>query len=165
MSRESGFDFAKCRSSIRQAVGPTHPLDQCVPGTLPPGVKLTTHLHVMLRLRLHGAIHPLPLYVFMAWCLIKQSDKFVFTFHSSSPLGTAVTTCGRGADASRVLRQATSPSPVHASGPCKADVCVAQTLARTRVDVAVSSRRLSRRICLCLRCITLRRLGVPRSVL
>jgi hypothetical protein len=35
------------------------------------GVKLTTHLYLVLRLRMSGAIPP-PQYVFMAWCLIKQ---------------------------------------------------------------------------------------------
>jgi len=51
-------------------------------------VKLTTHLHVVMRLRMCGAISPLPQYVFMVWCLIKQMmawylvkyrDKFTFT--------------------------------------------------------------------------------------
>jgi hypothetical protein len=39
-------------------------------------VKLTTHLHVMPRSRMRGAIPPLPQYVFMAWCLVKHSDNF-----------------------------------------------------------------------------------------
>jgi hypothetical protein len=33
------------------------------------GVKLTTHLHIMPRLRMRGAIPPLPQYVFMALAL------------------------------------------------------------------------------------------------
>jgi hypothetical protein len=44
------------------------------------GVKLTTHLHLVPRSRLHGAIPPLPQYVFIAWCLVKHRDNFTFTF-------------------------------------------------------------------------------------
>jgi len=33
-------------------------------------VKLTTHLLIVPRLRMRGAIPPLPQYVFMAWCLV-----------------------------------------------------------------------------------------------
>jgi hypothetical protein len=40
-------------------------------------VKLTTHLHLVLRLRMRGAIPSLPQYVFMAWCLIKQQRVFM----------------------------------------------------------------------------------------
>jgi hypothetical protein len=36
------------------------------------GVKLITHLHLVLRLRKRGATPPLPKYVFMACCLIKE---------------------------------------------------------------------------------------------
>jgi hypothetical protein len=32
-----------------------------------PDVKLTIHLHLVLRLRIHGTITLLPLYVFMVW--------------------------------------------------------------------------------------------------
>jgi hypothetical protein len=37
------------------------------------GVKLTTHLHPVSRLRMSGAIPPLPQYFFMAWCLGTRS--------------------------------------------------------------------------------------------
>jgi len=30
---------------------------------------------------MRGAIPPLPKYVFMAWCLVKHSDNFAFTFY------------------------------------------------------------------------------------
>jgi len=33
-----------------------------------------------------GAIHPLPQYVFMAWCLVKHRDNFTFTFIIQSGL-------------------------------------------------------------------------------
>jgi hypothetical protein len=29
---------------------------------------------------MRGTIPPLPQYVFMAWCLVKQRDNFIFTF-------------------------------------------------------------------------------------
>jgi hypothetical protein len=31
--------------------------------------------------RILGAVPPLPLYVFMAWCLVKHRYKFKFTFY------------------------------------------------------------------------------------
>jgi hypothetical protein len=34
------------------------------------GVKLTTHLHLVPRLRMRRAIHPHPQYVFIVWCLV-----------------------------------------------------------------------------------------------
>jgi len=34
-------------------------------------VKLTTHLHLVARSRMHGTIPPLPQYAFVAWCPVK----------------------------------------------------------------------------------------------
>jgi hypothetical protein len=45
-------------------------------------MKLTTHLHLVPSLRVHEAIAPVPLYEFMAWCLVKGRNKF------TSPLTT-----------------------------------------------------------------------------
>jgi hypothetical protein len=42
------------------------------------GVKLTTHLHLVPRSRMCGAIPPLPHYVCMAWRLVKHMDNFTF---------------------------------------------------------------------------------------
>jgi hypothetical protein len=42
-------------------------------------VKLTTHLHLVLRSRMHGAIPPLSQYVFMSWCLVKHRHNFTFS--------------------------------------------------------------------------------------
>jgi hypothetical protein len=43
-------------------------------------VILTTYLHFVPRSRMRGAIHPLPQYVFMAWCSVKtRRDNFTFT--------------------------------------------------------------------------------------
>jgi hypothetical protein len=43
------------------------------------GVKLTTHINLVQRLEMRGAIPPLPKYVIMAWCLVKYRDTFTFT--------------------------------------------------------------------------------------
>jgi hypothetical protein len=48
------------------------------PGVRGWGVKLTTHLHLVPRLRKREAIPPLPQYVFMAWCLVKHRGNFIF---------------------------------------------------------------------------------------
>jgi hypothetical protein len=42
-------------------------------------MKLTTHFHLVPRLRIHAATTPLPQYVFMTWYLVKHRDNFVFT--------------------------------------------------------------------------------------
>jgi hypothetical protein len=41
-------------------------------------MKLTTYLHLMPRSRMHGAITPLPQYVFMALCLVKHRDFNIY---------------------------------------------------------------------------------------
>jgi len=43
-------------------------------------VKLTTHLHLVRRSRMHAAISPFPQYVIMASSLLKHGDNFTFTF-------------------------------------------------------------------------------------
>jgi hypothetical protein len=40
------------------------------------GMKLTTHLHLVSRLRIRGATLPLPQYAFMAWCSVKKSTTW-----------------------------------------------------------------------------------------
>jgi hypothetical protein len=45
-------------------------------------MKLTTHLHLVPRLRICGYILPLPQYVFMAWYFVQHRDNFNFTFIS-----------------------------------------------------------------------------------
>jgi hypothetical protein len=42
----------------------------CFLGSSGRGVKLTTHLHLVPK-SMSGAIHPLPQYTFMEWCLVK----------------------------------------------------------------------------------------------
>jgi hypothetical protein len=62
-------------------VSTQHPM-QCVGGgvfprgLIDPGVELTTHLHLVPRLRIRGAIPPFSQYVFMAWCLVNHRNKF-----------------------------------------------------------------------------------------
>jgi hypothetical protein len=41
---------------------------------------MTTHLNVMPRLRMCGAIPPLPHLVFMASCLVEHTDKFTLIY-------------------------------------------------------------------------------------
>jgi len=53
------------------------PPSRWVVGALSPGVKwlgrkAITHLRLVPRLRMRGAIHPLLLYFFMVWCLTEQ---------------------------------------------------------------------------------------------
>jgi hypothetical protein len=67
----------------RTALGSTKPPIQWVRGFFPrgqsdQGVKLTTHIHLVLEWRMRGAIPPLPQYIFMEWCLVKHRDNFTF---------------------------------------------------------------------------------------
>jgi hypothetical protein len=41
-------------------------------------VRLTTHLHLVPRLRKHGVVPPLPQYVFMVWCVVKHRDVYLY---------------------------------------------------------------------------------------
>jgi len=52
---------------------------QCLLGVKQPE-QLTTHLHLVPRSRMRGAIPPLPQNVFMAWYYVKHRDNFTFTF-------------------------------------------------------------------------------------
>jgi len=54
-------------ASYTMSTGSSHPVGKVVGG-----MKLTTELHLVLKLRMCVAIAPLPQCVFMAWCLIKQ---------------------------------------------------------------------------------------------
>jgi hypothetical protein len=48
------------------------------------GVKLTTHLYLVLRSRMHGAIPLLPQYAFMAWCSVKAQGQLYLYLTSTS---------------------------------------------------------------------------------
>jgi hypothetical protein len=63
---------------------------QWVQGALLPGqssrsVKLTTHLHLVARSRMMG-LHLHSPYIFMAWCLIKHRDSFIFCILPSTDI-------------------------------------------------------------------------------
>jgi hypothetical protein len=54
------------------------------PGGKAAGVaKLTTHLHLVPKLRMHRAIPPLPQYASMEWCLVKKKHRDNFTFYAT----------------------------------------------------------------------------------
>jgi hypothetical protein len=59
----------------RLALGPTQPPLQWVPGALSLVVKQPWHEadHLVLRSRMHGAVHPLLQHAFMAWFSVKKS--------------------------------------------------------------------------------------------
>jgi len=44
------------------------------------GMKLTTHLHLVPRLRMYGVVLPIPQYIFVAWYLLKHREYLTFTF-------------------------------------------------------------------------------------
>jgi len=64
-------------------------------GALPLGEKrprreLTTHLHLVSRSRMRGAVHPLPQYAIMAWCSVNL--LLLYLLCSLHALYTYVTT-------------------------------------------------------------------------
>jgi hypothetical protein len=44
------------------------------------GMKLTTHLHLVPKSRMRGAILSFPQYAFMTWCSVKKKHRDNFTF-------------------------------------------------------------------------------------
>jgi hypothetical protein len=71
-ARRPGFEsrqwqgFFFFTNASRPVLGPTHSPIQCVPGSFPGGkaggsVKLTIHIHLVLMLRMSGAVSPLPI--------------------------------------------------------------------------------------------------------
>jgi hypothetical protein len=59
-------------TASRTALGSSQPPIQWVLGALSLSVKLTTHLYLVPRLRMSGAIPPLPQCAFMAWCSLPE---------------------------------------------------------------------------------------------
>jgi hypothetical protein len=85
-----GWGIFPSATVARLALGPTQPPIQCVPG-----VKLTTHLHPVPRLKMREAMPPLPHTsswrctwlsngcVFMSWFLVEHRDTSTFTLWDS----------------------------------------------------------------------------------
>jgi hypothetical protein len=73
------WEFFSNITASRTALGPTQPPIQWVPGGLSLGVKRpgreADHSPPSTAevKRMSGAIHPLPQYAFMAWCLVKST--------------------------------------------------------------------------------------------
>jgi hypothetical protein len=97
-------------------------------GLFPWGVKLITHLHLVPRSRMRGAIPSLPQYVFMTWCSVKKiqrRDKFTFTFINSFKHFGRTPWMGGWPMASRPIREFkrskyhTTFNPVGAKRICK----------------------------------------------
>jgi hypothetical protein len=65
-------------AASRTTLGPTYPPIQGLPGALSLGVKLTTHLQLVLKSRMCGAIMTLSQYIFMVWCLVKHRGNLTF---------------------------------------------------------------------------------------
>jgi hypothetical protein len=52
-------------------------------------VKLTSHLHLVLRWKMRGAISPLPQHVFMVWCSVKaQKQLYLYLYLTNVHLKT-----------------------------------------------------------------------------
>jgi hypothetical protein len=94
MIRILGFDSRRglviflFSTASRTVLKPTQPPMQLVSGSLSlevmrPERELTTHFPLVPRLRMRGAVPPLPQYAFMAWYLVKQRENFTFTLIST----------------------------------------------------------------------------------
>jgi hypothetical protein len=85
-----GLGIFSFSTAFRLHLGPTRPPIQWVLGALSLDVKwqghaaVPPHFYLVPNSRIHGAIPP-PQYVFMAWCLIHQSDNFTFIIHCRAP--------------------------------------------------------------------------------
>jgi hypothetical protein len=50
-------------------------------------VKLTTHIHIVPRSSMRGAVFPFPQYVFMKWCSVKgQGQLYLYLYHKLDSL-------------------------------------------------------------------------------
>jgi hypothetical protein len=74
-------NFFLFSTASRLALGPTQPPIQWVLGAPSPEGGREADQSPSPKLRISGAIPPLPPSVFMAWCLVKQRDNFIFTLY------------------------------------------------------------------------------------
>jgi hypothetical protein len=89
MTKESWFNYWLWQevflfpTASRPALELTQPHIQWVLGAISPVLKWlgyeADHAHLMLRLRMHGAIPPIH-HPSAVWCLTRQRDNFTFTF-------------------------------------------------------------------------------------
>jgi hypothetical protein len=71
-------------TASRTALGPTQPPIQWVPwvlflGVKRPGREADHSPPSSAEVKMCGCMPPLPQYAFMAWCLVKHRDNFIFT--------------------------------------------------------------------------------------
>jgi hypothetical protein len=111
------------------ALGPTQSPIQWVPGAPSlgverPGLKLTTHLHLVQRSKNAWSYTSAPQYAFMAWCLVKDRH-----FHS---------TCDILSHLAEVVNQILISSLVYkCTENCEADLCVHSALKKLGATVRV----------------------------
>jgi hypothetical protein len=79
-------DFFPFATAFRPALGTTQPLTQCVPGTLSfgikrPGSEADNSPPPSTEVKNACSYTPTLLYVFMAYCLVKHRDNFIFHFY------------------------------------------------------------------------------------
>jgi hypothetical protein len=74
-------------TTTKRVLGPTQlPIEEVLgasfSGVKRPGREANNRLYTVLRLRMRGAIPPLPRYIFMAGWLVKHRDNFTVTLHN-----------------------------------------------------------------------------------
>jgi hypothetical protein len=74
-SRQGLGIFLFTTAGSRQDLGPNEYEGPFSWGQSSRDVRLTTHLHLVPRSRMRGAIPPIPRYVFMVWCSVKKKEQ------------------------------------------------------------------------------------------
>jgi hypothetical protein len=76
--------------SLHHCEGSIQPPIQWVQGAPSWGVNLTTHLHLVPRSRMRGAIHPLHQYAFMVCCTVEAQGQLYLYLHPHHILGPCI---------------------------------------------------------------------------
>jgi hypothetical protein len=92
-----GWEFLSSPPRPDRFWGPPNLLSNGYQGRLPcwwsgRGVKLITHLHLVSRSRMRGAIPPLPKYAFKAWRYLKKAQGQLYLYQCLS-FSLRVVTC------------------------------------------------------------------------